>query len=126
MREEDFVSQLDERMDRWADLDSIPVAVGFNSSYTSIHPWIPTFIQANPEWSLAELQATAVEALRMHDEANSLPQNAEIDCLRVYWEGGTQWGFPQHTKITENNLRPVLEFMRRKRNDIILVFLRTH
>lgn len=86
------------------------------------------FMLANSSWTLQQFQEEIVKALRSHgDVANcDLLEYCGFGSLTVVWESERRKAFmnnkfPSRTPIGSHNIHAVLEFLKRKRSDVVVV-----
>ncbi|KAL8716858.1 MAG: hypothetical protein Q9225_005849 [Loekoesia sp. 1 TL-2023] len=109
--------ELENLEDAWEDPDSFPIAIKYIVSI---------FMMANSGWTLRQLQQAILTALQGQGVDCIMLEAYGVGNLTVLWERALlphhqDCEFPDKTLITEYNIRPVLEFLKRNRSDLVVV-----
>ncbi len=94
---------------------------------------IPFFMLANSNWTIQRFQQEIMTALNSHGntESRNLLTNCGFGQLTVVWESERRKAFlnnefPCFTVIGDHNIRATLEFLKRKRSDVVVVDCRPY
>lgn len=100
------------------DTNTFPIAVTYRNH--------ATFIIVGSHWTMAKVHETILDAFsKVEFRSTDIARAHRIHTLRVVWEISTQnlpvgcYPFPSNTIVTDDNLRAVLGFLRRKRSDVV-------
>lgn len=94
--------------------DNLPLAVRYHYSNKAIS----TFIIVNARWTMGQLKDEIAVPIKGDGE---MARAIGISQSKVCWDRNSTYKFPECTFITETNLRSVLEFLKRKSNDVVEV-----
>ncbi|KAI4132288.1 MAG: hypothetical protein LQ338_000749 [Usnochroma carphineum] len=106
-----------KEVDPWSDPDSFPICIYYST---------PIFMMANSKWTLEQFQQEMLTALEMHGLNCDMLELLGWGNLTVVWESNPRTSFktgefPPYTVVGRHNIRAVLEFLKRKRSDLVIV-----
>ncbi|KAL8894670.1 MAG: hypothetical protein Q9207_008446 [Kuettlingeria erythrocarpa] len=117
----DFIKGKEKEEELPEDSGHFPICI-------CIRQAIPFFMLANSNWSMERFQQEIMTAVESHGNAQSLNLliNSGFGQLTVVWESERRKAFlnnefPSFTAIGDHNIQATLEFLKRKRSDVVVV-----